>query len=54
MFKLCPLSHDEVISLMTSPTARVEIDVFEDERHYHNLEPSVKLSREEIESVVKN
>lgn len=52
--KAVPLSHDEVISLMTSPTARVEIDVFEDERHYHNLEPSVKLSREEIESVVKN
>ncbi|CNC76491.1 TPA: DUF4314 domain-containing protein [Streptococcus agalactiae] len=52
--KAVPLSHDEVLSLMTSPTAKTDIDIFEDERHYHNLEPSVKLSREEIESVVKN
>lgn len=51
--KVIPLSHDEVINLMTSSTAKTDIDIFEDERNYHNLEPSVKLSREEIDSVEK-
>lgn len=49
-----PLSHDEVIQLMTSPTAKVDIDIFDDERNYHNLEPNIQLTVEEIERVVKN
>lgn len=47
-----PLTHEEVIALMTRKDAREEIDVFVDECSYFNLEPNLQLTVEEIERVV--
>ncbi|HEM3512552.1 DUF4314 domain-containing protein [Streptococcus suis] len=47
-----PLTHEEVIALMTRKDAKEEIDVYVDECSYFHLEPSLQLTIEEIERVI--
>ncbi|MFU2163791.1 DUF4314 domain-containing protein [Streptococcus pluranimalium] len=48
-----PLTHEEVIALMTRKDAKEEIDVYVDECSYFHLEPSLQLTIEEIERVIR-
>lgn len=49
-----PISHEEAVSLMASEQAKTEIDVFLDECSYFNLEPSIRLTADEIERVINS
>ncbi|MCC9862436.1 DUF4314 domain-containing protein, partial [Streptococcus agalactiae] len=47
------LTHEEVITLMTSTHPQTEIDIYIDECNHFNLKPTTVLTKEEIEKAIQ-
>ncbi|HFH7795011.1 TPA: DUF4314 domain-containing protein [Streptococcus agalactiae] len=47
------LTHEEVITLMTSTHPQTEIDIYIDECNHFNLKPTAVLTKEEIEKAIQ-